>query len=282
MKYSASIYKYTFVLDRSKKYIGQSRCPEQRHKQFLNLSHPYAGRKLEEFRQEFGPEMFDYEILTTIEAETLDILQDRVNTLERYYIEKENSIEKGLNTSEGGGKYYRNVATIIEKLPETEIPEGKDDDSIEIARVKKDRIGSNGSIVCSPELIKLSDIEKDKRDLVRESICTRKNNDEDSEYRYFLLSDWSKINVLRRYYFEYVVFGDSRCTPVIYYDRKTWEYDYYESISKAFFESHRYGYSSYSYQSIRNWCKSGVNGYMTMENFVKEYFKINYDIDFIS
>ena len=276
MRYSASIYKYTFILDRSKKYIGQSRCPKQRHKQFLNLNYPYAGKKLEKFRQEFGPEMFDYEILTTIEAETLDILQDRVNILERYYIEKENSIEKGLNTSEGGGKYYRNIATIIEKLPEVETLEEKENDNIEIVKVEKKFM----DIVCfSEQLIKLSDIEKGKRNLVKESIRTKKNNDDSSEYRYFLLSDWNKISVLMKYYFKYVVFGDSRCTPVVYYDKKTEEYDYYESISEAFIDKHKYGYSSYSYQSIRNWCKSGVNGYMIMENFIAEYLKKNYDIN---
>lgn len=34
----------------------------------------------------------------------------------------------------------------------------------------------------------------------------------------------------------------------------------------------------YSYQTIRNWCRDRVNGYMTQEDFFRIYLPKNYDL----
>ena len=105
--YHAIIYSWTCVVpgkDFGKKYIGQTRNEKQRYSAFLDLSRQYAGVKLEDSRQKYGPEGFKREILREIEEDNLDKLQDQINRWEVYYIKQYDTIEKGFNTQLGGGR----------------------------------------------------------------------------------------------------------------------------------------------------------------------------------
>lgn len=276
MKYVAYIYRYTFILDRSKVYIGQTRNPKERHLHFLNLKHTYAGKKLERYRQNFGPDKFKYEVIAMVEADTLEELQEKINKLERYYIIKYDAIEKGFNTSKGGGKCYRNVATIIEELPDSKIPEEDPDEKVEIVKVKKRKYNKyidSGLFIEKTEDMKLSQVQKESRESLRKALVSRKDTyNEDSEHRYFLKSDWENLLALL-YQKEKMKYGDRRCVPVVKYESLE-KVKFFNSISEAYYDYDGW----YSYQTIRNWCRDRVNGYMTQEDFFRIYLPKNYDL----
>lgn len=112
--YQGIIYKYTSPS--GKVYIGQSINPVSRKQDFNNLNISYGGIKIDNARKKYSPELFKYEILSSISAETEGLLAEQLDLLEVYYISKYNSIESGYNTSFGGKLgTYKKTQEQIEK-----------------------------------------------------------------------------------------------------------------------------------------------------------------------
>lgn len=101
--YNGIIYKYTSPS--GKHYIGQTTDEKKRRRDFLDVNISYAGDKINKARQKYGPENFEYEVLLTITADTLENLCDLLDFSEQYYIEKYNSCNAGYNLLEGGTSF---------------------------------------------------------------------------------------------------------------------------------------------------------------------------------
>lgn len=72
--FNGIIYKYTSPS--GKVYIGQTVDEKKRRKDFLSANNPYAGDKINKARKKYGPENFEYEILTTVSADSVESLCD--------------------------------------------------------------------------------------------------------------------------------------------------------------------------------------------------------------
>lgn len=293
--YHAIIYSWTCVVpgkDFGKKYIGQTRNEKQRYSAFFNLSRQYAGVKLEDSRQKYGPEDFKREVLREIEEEDLTKLQDQISRWEVYYIKQYDTIEKGFNTQPGGGKYYRNVSTEIIKSPKQELPKKEDPDSkvtiykINIINFVKFFGWSHWRSWDAEkkvfEKITLSDIPLESRDEIKDSIENR--TDIPGNYRYFSEKDYNELLELSK--IRCCLNRDSTNT----YDTRTksiikinysWKSGYgkyisgwkkFDSIKEAAEQS------GYTYSTIRRYCNFGLEGYMLAYDFIKKYLKVQYDI----
>lgn len=288
--YHAIIYSWTCVVpgkDFGKKYIGQTRNSEKRYSAFFNLSRQYAGVKLEDSRQKYGPEGFKREVLREIEEDDLVKLQDQINRWEVYYIKQYDTLRNGLNTQSGGGKYYRNVSTEIIKSPKQELPKEDPDDKIFIYKVDISKfIKYLDSWVLSEnfEKIKLSNIPLESRNEIKDSVENR--TDIPGNIRYFSEKDYSDLiriaNLRRKIWRNNTNKCDNRFKMVIKinYKRKSshngkyissWEdFDSIKEASEA---------SGYSYSTIRKYCNFGLEGYMLAYDFIKRYLKVQYEIN---
>lgn len=101
--FNGIIYKYTSPS--GKVYIGQTVDEKKRRKDFLSANNPYAGDKINKARKKYGPENFEYEILTTVSADSVESLCDLLDFSEQYYIEKYDSCNSGYNLLEGGASF---------------------------------------------------------------------------------------------------------------------------------------------------------------------------------
>ena len=98
------IYKYTSP--NNKVYIGQTiqgDLRKQQHKQNANNEN-YIGYHLPFYNaiRKYGFDSFKYEILNSIEDESSEIIQSRLNELEIYYIGIYDSYNNGYNSTIGG------------------------------------------------------------------------------------------------------------------------------------------------------------------------------------
>lgn len=93
------IYSYTNLVN-GKRYIGQTKSPEERHKRHFITARYEKGPGYDypfyAAIRKYGEENFRYEILAK------DLTQDLANTMEEYYIELYNSMEHGYNLLSGG------------------------------------------------------------------------------------------------------------------------------------------------------------------------------------
>ena len=94
------IYKYTSPS--GKVYIGQTLDAERRKKEFLDKNVVYAGSRIENARQKYSPESFEYEILESKEYSDINEALNDLNLLESYYIGKYDSFNNGYNMTYGG------------------------------------------------------------------------------------------------------------------------------------------------------------------------------------
>lgn len=103
MIYSGIIYKYTSPS--GKVYIGQTTDEKKRRADFYNMNQSYAGDLINKARDKYGPENFSYEVIATIEANTLQEVCDLLDFSEQYYIDKYDSFKNGYNLTEGGASF---------------------------------------------------------------------------------------------------------------------------------------------------------------------------------
>lgn len=115
------IYKYTSPIN--KVYIGQTINEEKRRKCFLRdgrytKSEGHISKsKIDSARKKYGPENFKYEILFEFICDDSKILKRTLDDLEKFYIKKYDSINKGYNIMEGGsgGSWNRGLTGIYSK-----------------------------------------------------------------------------------------------------------------------------------------------------------------------
>lgn len=106
--YKGIIYCYTSKTS-GLRYIGQTVNERKRRQRFLSNSiyctSSKQGGKLSHFdlaRFKYGVQDFDYEILESVESNTLEDLHNKLNILERKYIEKFDTFNNGYNSTNGG------------------------------------------------------------------------------------------------------------------------------------------------------------------------------------
>lgn len=95
-----TIYKLTSPSGKS--YIGQTIDQRRRKSNFYNTNCYYSGHRLDNAIKKYGVETFTYEILIQIIEESRDALRDKLDELEKYYIEKFDSYYNGYNMTLGG------------------------------------------------------------------------------------------------------------------------------------------------------------------------------------
>ncbi len=94
-----------------KVYVGQTIDEERRQKDWTNLNRDYSGGLINNARNKYGPENFQYEILFEIELTDKNEVIKIIDEKEIYFIEKYDSTnpDYGYNISLGGkGGYIAN------------------------------------------------------------------------------------------------------------------------------------------------------------------------------
>lgn len=94
------IYKYTSP--DGKVYIGQTTNERARRGQFF-LNTSYGGTKIDQARQEIGPENFVYEVLVKNTYADIESAKFDLDKWEAYFINEYNSVENGYNSKIGNG-----------------------------------------------------------------------------------------------------------------------------------------------------------------------------------
>lgn len=82
-------------------YVGQTIDESGRNNNWLNKK-KYAGTKINDAREKYGPENFTYEILFETRSKNVKRLIQILNVMETYFIKKFDSINNGYNSSSGG------------------------------------------------------------------------------------------------------------------------------------------------------------------------------------
>ncbi len=112
------IYKYTSPS--GKVYIGQTTNEKSRRKDFLNTSRNYSGSKINNARDKYGVENFEYEIIFRVESLIEDEVKSILNEKEIQYINLFDSFENGYNSDLGGGSAtYKRTEESCQKLSES-------------------------------------------------------------------------------------------------------------------------------------------------------------------
>lgn len=86
-----------------KRYIGQTVDEKSRRKMFLSKRKDYAGYKINNAREKYGPENFDYKVLIRLHSDDTKELQSYLNALEVGLIRMYDTQKTGYNSSPGGG-----------------------------------------------------------------------------------------------------------------------------------------------------------------------------------
>lgn len=108
--YTGVIYCYTSKTS-GLKYVGQTINEAKRRQRFLSNS-TYCtsnkqGGRLSHFdlaRFKYGVQDFIYEVLETVETNTLEDLHNKLNILEKEYIKKFDTFHNGYNSTSGGSE----------------------------------------------------------------------------------------------------------------------------------------------------------------------------------
>ena len=99
------IYKYTSPS--GKIYIGQTINPKERYRKHIseayNTKHLGYNTRLSKAIRKYGIEQFKYEIIVTLDIEDSQVLSEKLDWFEQFYIKKYNSYENGYNLTKGGG-----------------------------------------------------------------------------------------------------------------------------------------------------------------------------------
>ena len=127
MKFNGIIYCRTNIVN-GKKYIGQTTNEKQREYSWNNMNTIYSGNLINKARKKYGISSFTYTVLGKCEADTKKELDEMLNSLEIYYIEKYNTkAPNGYNLTEGGGgmRGYHYTPTDEHKQKISESTKGK-------------------------------------------------------------------------------------------------------------------------------------------------------------
>ena len=111
------IYSY-HNLHENKYYVGQTINPESRLRSFKNLSEKYAGDNINDVRQLYSPCLsnnWTYNILGVVER-SLDA-KEKLDNLEKYYINYYDSYKNGYNMTIGGSGIHIDISNEFSPLP---------------------------------------------------------------------------------------------------------------------------------------------------------------------
>lgn len=102
---------YCYTSPSGKKYIGQTKHEKDRKNDFLNIKCNYSSGmcKIDYARKKYGPENFIYEVIEEIFEDNIEILCNKLDFLETFYIEKFNTVKNGYNTALGGKTHNRKL-----------------------------------------------------------------------------------------------------------------------------------------------------------------------------
>lgn len=92
---------YRYKSPSGKYYIGQTIDEERRRYNFL-CAKRYGGIKIDNAREKYGPENFEYTTLMKVLGDNKEEVIEYLNQLEQFFIKQYNSIKNGYNSSEGG------------------------------------------------------------------------------------------------------------------------------------------------------------------------------------
>ena len=95
-----TIYKLTSPSNRC--YIGQTINLVERKRALYNPNKYYSGHRLDNAIKKYGIENFQYEILIQIVESSKEKLREKLDELEKFYIEKYDSYNNGYNMTLGG------------------------------------------------------------------------------------------------------------------------------------------------------------------------------------
>ena len=95
-----TIYKLTSPSDKC--YIGQTINLVERKRSLYNPNKYYSGHKLDNAIKKYGIENFQYEIIIQIVESSKEKLREKLDELEKFYIEKYDSYNNGYNMTLGG------------------------------------------------------------------------------------------------------------------------------------------------------------------------------------
>jgi len=102
------VYRYVLRapgIEHGWSYIGETMQIKQRRQNWKKPAGKYyAGGKIGAAREDYGvtDDIWDYEVLETIQCFDKDSLRQKLKEREAYYIAKYNSVAQGFNTSAGG------------------------------------------------------------------------------------------------------------------------------------------------------------------------------------
>lgn len=95
-----TIYKLTSPSNKC--YIGQTINLVERKRTLYNPNKYYSGHKLDNAIKKYGIENFQYEIIIQIVESSKERLREKLDELEKFYIEKYDSYNNGYNMTLGG------------------------------------------------------------------------------------------------------------------------------------------------------------------------------------
>lgn len=107
MIYEGVVYRYVLKVPGEEygwSYIGATLKPKQRRQNWKKPHQPYAGDKINAARVKYGvgDDIWDYEVLESLQKSDKKTLELQLNEHETYYIEKYDSVVNGFNVSYGG------------------------------------------------------------------------------------------------------------------------------------------------------------------------------------
>lgn len=120
MKFNGIIYCRTNIVN-GKKYIGRTTDEYKRQWAWNNLKSSYSGILINNARRKYGLSSFTYSVLSKCEADDKKELDEMLNSLEMYYIEKYNTkAPNGYNLTDGGEGVsgYKQTEDVIKKRVE--------------------------------------------------------------------------------------------------------------------------------------------------------------------
>jgi group I intron endonuclease len=95
-----TIYKLTSPSNKC--YIGQTTNLVERKRTLYNPNKYYSGHRLDNAIKKYGIENFQYEIIIQIVESSKEKLREKLDELEKFYIEKYDSYNNGYNMTLGG------------------------------------------------------------------------------------------------------------------------------------------------------------------------------------
>lgn len=93
---------YCYTSPSGKKYVGQTKNEINRKTKFKYANTYSSGGKIDLARKKYGVDSFTYAVLETINADSLELLKQKLDEREIYWIDKFDSFNNGYNSTRGG------------------------------------------------------------------------------------------------------------------------------------------------------------------------------------